>query len=156
MLEYIKVILLIVAVLLNYKNKNMVAIIAIIGFDILLPIPIDAGRAVWCMDCIIVDALAGFLILLVDTSITSALCMLCFSLVPIHLIYLQAGRAHFPEYGIIVPIIECAMLFFCIVGGATETHATHKLAAIIRKYFLWMLFDSRIKNGIHSNANKNI
>jgi hypothetical protein len=137
MLEIMKIILLIGALLLNYRNRNMVAIILITAFDILMPIPSNAGRAVWCEDCMIVDGLAGFLVLFFDTGITFALCTLCFSLIPVHLIYLQAGRANFPEYGVVVPIIEFAMLFFCVIGS------TNKPCATIHKYFHWMFSESK-------------
>jgi hypothetical protein len=145
MLVYTKIALLIVAAFLNFRSPKLMILTVIIGVDIFLPIPSDAGRVTWCVDCIFVDFITGFLVLFFETEVSCALCLICLGLVPIHSIYMQYGSAKFPEYRSIVPVMECMMLFFCIIGGLSYTHPEHKITSIIRKHFWWVFFNTNLK-----------
>jgi len=114
---------------------------AVIAVDVFLPIPSNAGRYTWCMDCIFVDATAGFLALCFESEISLALFFVCIALIPVHAAYMQYGVAHFPEYKVIVPTFECIMLFFCVIGGINELYPNHKGAAIIRKCLGWVFYN---------------
>ena len=145
MLDYVKCLLFIVAILINRCSKTMLYLTLIIGADLFMPIPDNAGRAVWCVDCVIVDALAGFLVLMFDAVVALDLCILCYILVPIHLVYMQLGFARFPAYAEIVPIIECTMLMICIIGGITAAYPTHRVTAAIKKHLWWMFLGFNLK-----------
>jgi hypothetical protein len=141
----IKIILFIFAILLNFRHPRLLILTVIIGIDMFLPIPVDEGRTVWCIDCIFIDFIAGFLVLFFETKISCALCLTCLSLIPVHSVYLQLGSANFPEYRAIVPFFECLMIIFCIIGGITETYPKRKFSEALSKYIGWMFFKEKAK-----------
>ena len=132
MLMLAKIILFFFAVVVNYRHKNLLILTMIIGADVFLPIPTDEGRAAWCTYCIMVDSVASVLVLLVDTEVTLMLCMSCVGLIVMHLVYLQAGRANFPEYRLLLPSVESIMLALCAAGGMGESKRARRVGAAVK------------------------
>lgn len=145
MLMSAKIAMLIIAIALTFRSKRLLLMTILVGADIFAPVPTNAGREVFCMDCIYIDAALGFLILLFNAEVSLAMSIICGALVAMHFAYLQAGSAQFPEYKLLVPILECVMLFLCTIDGILELHPKNKIATFIRKYFFWTFFNLHLR-----------
>jgi len=135
-----KIIILVIALLINCRNTRMIILTAVIGIDVFLPIPETSGRAVWCIDCIFVDAITALAVMMVNAETSFALFVTCITLVIIHLVYLQAGAVHFPEYKMLLPSLECVMLMFCVIGGIMDNRPENRITNFLKKYMSWLFF----------------
>lgn len=109
--------LLAVALTLNRKDRRMLALTALVGVSIFIPVPRDTALQFYTF-CIAAECVVALVALRIGGRGSIAIAELCVLLVIAHLMgYALNGHPPFSPYRVIVKLLETSQLVCCIVAS---------------------------------------
>jgi hypothetical protein len=122
MLHQAYAVLLLVAVLVNWRDWRMLALTLMVGVSVFIPVPRDSG-AVFYSFCAAFEAVVLFSALLLRARASEVIASLCIVLILAHIMgYCMNSWNALSSYRLIVPLLESAQIVACVFWSPVLFH----------------------------------